>query len=270
MLGSANISGSKAMHLMTGNLCHQIEHHIFPDLPTNRYAEIAPKVQALFEKYGLNYHTAPMSKQVASAWHRVVRLSLPNGWLATTKPSNAPKQLATLYKMTHRRPPRPPRRPGPARPAGPPRRRLRAEQDRVSSGDDAQHKEPPGSPYTTVSRAVSHVPRKMLLKKFDEHVDPWPRRSAQAVKAPPAEPTPGPRTDRGGTMGYIKSGLFISLDGVIEAPETWHFPYFNDEMGAVVGELMAGNDAMLLGRQTYDEFAGYWPNADPDDPFTGR
>ena len=69
-------------------------------------------------------------------------------------------------------------------------------------------------------------------------------------------------------MGYIKSGLFISLDGVIEAPETWHFPYFNDEMGAAVGELMSGNDAMLLGRQTYDEFAAYWPTADPADPMT--
>ena len=70
-------------------------------------------------------------------------------------------------------------------------------------------------------------------------------------------------------MGFIKSGLFISLDGVIEAPETWHFPYFNDEMGAAVGGLMSGNDATLLGRQTYDEFAGYWPNADPSDPMTG-
>jgi len=70
-------------------------------------------------------------------------------------------------------------------------------------------------------------------------------------------------------MGYIKSGLFISLDGVIESPETWHFQYFNDEMGAVVGELMADNDAMLLGRQTYDEFAAYWPDADASDPITG-
>ena len=43
MLGSANISGSKAMHLMTGNLSYQIEHHLFPDLPSNRYAEIAPR-----------------------------------------------------------------------------------------------------------------------------------------------------------------------------------------------------------------------------------
>jgi dihydrofolate reductase len=71
-------------------------------------------------------------------------------------------------------------------------------------------------------------------------------------------------------MGSIKSGLFISLDGVIESPETWHFDYFNDEMGAAVGELMSGNDAMLLGRHTYEEFAGYWPNADPDDPMTAQ
>lgn len=69
-------------------------------------------------------------------------------------------------------------------------------------------------------------------------------------------------------MGFIKASLFISLDGVIESPETWHFPYFDDQMGAAVGELMTGNDATLLGRQTYDEFAGYWPNADPDDPMT--
>ena len=69
-------------------------------------------------------------------------------------------------------------------------------------------------------------------------------------------------------MGSITSSLFISLDGVIEAPEKWHFDYFNDEMGAAVGDLMSGNDATLLGRQTYDEFAAYWPNADPNDPFT--
>ena len=100
MLGSANISGSKAVHIMSGNLSHQIEHHIFPDLPSNRYAEIAPRVRDLFEKYGLNYHSAPMPKQVASAWHKVVRLSLPNGWLATTKLSNAPQQLSLLYKMS--------------------------------------------------------------------------------------------------------------------------------------------------------------------------
>ncbi len=100
MLGSANISGSKLMHLMTGNLSHQIEHHLFPDLPSNRYAEVAPRVKALFEKYDLNYHEASLPAQVYSAWHKVVRLSLPNGWLATTSPKNAPQQLAMLYKMT--------------------------------------------------------------------------------------------------------------------------------------------------------------------------
>jgi linoleoyl-CoA desaturase len=99
MLGSANISGSKFLHLMTGNLSHQIEHHLFPDLPSNRYAEIAPKVQALFEKYDLTYCARPMPQQVASAWHKVIRLSLPNGWLATTNKKNAPQQLAILYKM---------------------------------------------------------------------------------------------------------------------------------------------------------------------------
>jgi linoleoyl-CoA desaturase len=100
MLGSANISGSKAMHIMTGNLSHQVEHHLFPDLPSNRYAEIAPKVRDLFDKYDLRYHAAPLPRQVASAWHKVLRLSLPNGWLAETTPANAPAQLLKLYRMT--------------------------------------------------------------------------------------------------------------------------------------------------------------------------
>ncbi|GAA5108573.1 acyl-CoA desaturase [Haloechinothrix salitolerans] len=78
MLGSANISGSPLMHLMTGNLSHQIEHHLFPDLPSNRYAEIAPKVRDLFERYQLNYVTGPLPKQVASAWRKIFLLSLPN------------------------------------------------------------------------------------------------------------------------------------------------------------------------------------------------
>jgi fatty acid desaturase len=81
MLGSANISGGKAVHLMTGNLSYQIEHHLFPDLPSNRYQEIAPKVQQLFDDYGLRYTTGALPKQVASAWSKVFRLSLPNGFL---------------------------------------------------------------------------------------------------------------------------------------------------------------------------------------------
>jgi dihydrofolate reductase len=69
-------------------------------------------------------------------------------------------------------------------------------------------------------------------------------------------------------MGSIKAGLFISLDGVIESPETWHFPYFDDAMGAAVGALMGGSEATLLGRRTYEEFAAHWPHADPADPMT--
>ncbi len=100
MLGSANISGSAAMHMMTGNLSFQIEHHLYPDLPSNRYAEVAPKVKALFDKCELTYVSAPLPKQVYSAWHKIVRLSLPNGWLEETNATNAPAQLAKLYKMT--------------------------------------------------------------------------------------------------------------------------------------------------------------------------
>ncbi len=100
MLGSANISGSKAMHIMTGNLSHQVEHHLFPDLPSNRYAEIAPRVKDIFDRYGLNYHSAPLPQQVASAWHKVLRLSLPNGWLERTTVRNLPAQLTELYRMT--------------------------------------------------------------------------------------------------------------------------------------------------------------------------
>jgi linoleoyl-CoA desaturase len=99
MLGSANISGSPLLHILTGNLSHQIEHHLFPDLPSNRYREIAPAVRELFQRYGLRYHAAPLPHQVASAWHKVLRLSLPNGWLAETTVTNAPWQLARLAKL---------------------------------------------------------------------------------------------------------------------------------------------------------------------------
>ncbi len=96
MLGSANISGSPFLHLMSGNLSHQIEHHCFPDLPSNRYAEIAPRVREVFDRYGLAYNARPLVRQVGSAWHRVVRLSLPNGWLAETNRRNWRSQLKQL------------------------------------------------------------------------------------------------------------------------------------------------------------------------------
>lgn len=98
MLGSANISGSKAVHLLSGNLSHQIEHHIWPDLPSNRYAEVAPKVRAIFEKYGLRYHTAPMPAQVYSAWHKTVRLAFPNAGGRPRRSATCP-QLRLVGKI---------------------------------------------------------------------------------------------------------------------------------------------------------------------------
>jgi dihydrofolate reductase len=69
-------------------------------------------------------------------------------------------------------------------------------------------------------------------------------------------------------MRKLVASFFISLDGVVEAPQTWHFPYFNDEMGAAVGEAVAASDSMLIGRRTYEEWAAYWPHQDPaSDPF---
>jgi dihydrofolate reductase len=60
-------------------------------------------------------------------------------------------------------------------------------------------------------------------------------------------------------MRKITAGLFISLDGVVEAPDQWHFPYFNEEMGAAVDASLGAADTVLFGRKTYDSFAGAWP-----------
>jgi dihydrofolate reductase len=64
----------------------------------------------------------------------------------------------------------------------------------------------------------------------------------------------------------IKSYFFISLDGVVESPDKWHFPYFDDEMGAAVGAGFATADALLMGRVLYEEWAVYWPEH-ADEPF---
>jgi len=64
----------------------------------------------------------------------------------------------------------------------------------------------------------------------------------------------------------IKSNFFISLDGVVESPDKWHFPYFDDEMGEAVGAGFATTDAMLMGRVLYEEWAAYWPEHG-DEPF---
>jgi dihydrofolate reductase len=69
-------------------------------------------------------------------------------------------------------------------------------------------------------------------------------------------------------MREIIAGLFMTLDGVTESPEKWSFPYFNDEVGQVIGSNMDSSDTILLGRRTYEEFADYWPDKTAaEDPF---
>ena len=78
MLGSANFEGGPLLHILSGNLGFQIEHHLFPDLPSNRYAEIAVKVRALCEKYDIPYTTGPLHQQYGQALRTIMKLSLPN------------------------------------------------------------------------------------------------------------------------------------------------------------------------------------------------
>ena len=77
LLGSANISGGKLFHIMSGNLSHQIEHHLFPDIPARRYPQIAPQVQALCEKYGLQYNAGRLSTQLFSVAKQLVQFAKP-------------------------------------------------------------------------------------------------------------------------------------------------------------------------------------------------
>ena len=66
-------------------------------------------------------------------------------------------------------------------------------------------------------------------------------------------------------MRKVVAAEFLSLDGVMESPDKWHFPYFNDEMGQAVGEGFASADAMLIGRVNYEEWAAFWPGQDPQE-----
>jgi linoleoyl-CoA desaturase len=79
LLGSSNIEGGRLFHIMSGHLSHQIEHHLFPDMPSHRYAEVAPRVQEICSRYGLPYNTGRLSRQFGTVMKRVFRLSLPGG-----------------------------------------------------------------------------------------------------------------------------------------------------------------------------------------------
>jgi NADPH-dependent stearoyl-CoA 9-desaturase len=86
LLGSANIDGSPAFHFLSGNLSFQVEHHLFPDMPSSRYAEIAPRVRDVCRRYGLPYNTGPFHKQLGTVHRTILRLAFPGG-RARAKPA---------------------------------------------------------------------------------------------------------------------------------------------------------------------------------------
>jgi linoleoyl-CoA desaturase len=106
MLGSANFNGGPLLHIMSGNLGFQIEHHLFPDLPSNRYAEISVKVRALCEKYDIPYTTGPLYKQYGQALRTIIKLSLPNGMTSSDQPEPPTPSRSRKRKSDSERPSR--------------------------------------------------------------------------------------------------------------------------------------------------------------------
>ena len=97
--GSSNFSGTQWLHILSGNLSHQIEHHLFPDMPANRYVEVAPKVKALCAEYGIHYNEASFMKQFSTVWVRLAKCSLPNEWnQQITGKTHAVKSVFSYFK----------------------------------------------------------------------------------------------------------------------------------------------------------------------------
>ena len=79
LLGAANIEGGPLFHLLAGNLSFQIEHHLYPHMPSSRYAEIAPRVRDICRRYGLPYNTGPLHRQLGTVHRTILRLAFPGG-----------------------------------------------------------------------------------------------------------------------------------------------------------------------------------------------
>jgi NADPH-dependent stearoyl-CoA 9-desaturase len=84
MLGTANFRAGTVLAFMSGNLCYQIEHHLYPDLPSNRYPEIAERVRALCASYDLPYTTGPLLRQYLLTVRTICKLALPDRFLLAT------------------------------------------------------------------------------------------------------------------------------------------------------------------------------------------
>ena len=96
MLGSANFEGGKLLHLMSGQLGYQIEHHLFPDLPSNRYAQISVKVKDICKRYDIPYTTGPIYKQYAQTFRTIMKLSLPNKRTTDNPAPTSPRKAGRL------------------------------------------------------------------------------------------------------------------------------------------------------------------------------
>jgi len=114
MLGSANFEAGPALRFMSGNLCHQIEHHLYPDLPSNRLHEISLRVKDVCDKYDLPYTTGSFPLQYGKTWRTIAKLSLPDRYLRDTA-DDAPETRSE--RMFNRL--------GPAKPATDRRRGLK-------------------------------------------------------------------------------------------------------------------------------------------------
>ena len=90
ILGAANFEGGPLLHILSGNLGFQIEHHLFPDLPSNRYVDISVRVKELCAQYDIPYTIGPLHKQYGQALRTIVKLSLPNRFTTSNKPPQPP------------------------------------------------------------------------------------------------------------------------------------------------------------------------------------
>jgi linoleoyl-CoA desaturase len=103
LIGAANIEGSPFFHVMSGNLGYQVEHHLYPDMPSSRYGEIAPRVREICKRYGLPYNTGPFFRQWGGVQRTIIRLAFPGGkprpkpgpWTGETFISEGERELAT-------------------------------------------------------------------------------------------------------------------------------------------------------------------------------
>jgi linoleoyl-CoA desaturase len=110
LLGAANINGSPMFHIISGNLGYQVEHHLYPDMPSSRYGEIAPRVREICKRYGLPYNTGPFSKQWGKVQRTILRLAFPGGkprtkpgpWTGETFISEGERELALAADSARR------------------------------------------------------------------------------------------------------------------------------------------------------------------------